>query len=491
MQLKSIELTNFASYKHLQFSFDSKGLTLIYGDNGSGKSTFMDGPCWILTGQTSKGGTSDEVLAWNSTEPTTGILQVLHNNTLFTVYRARGHKSNDLYYTKDNSEPIRGKDLKDTQKLINKELNTDFEYYSTSTYFHEFSKAASFFTLKAKDRRLLCEDLADLSLAVTIKDKAKLKEKEVKNLLSTTTHALEINLYKQHNLVKNNEELEKQSKEIALEDDKHLKELKDRLARYSEDIDIKTNILNELIRKSKLNTCSQCGTPKDKTLNSEIRSYELQIKALETKIDSVVQEIETPKKPINFDSIIALNKKQIDKLDKETKQLAIDGLTFEQDILKLEMLNEVIDTYRASTITSVISFIQDTTNNLLATYFDSMFKITMEASDSDNIDLTIFKDSNECSFTQISKGQRCVLKLCFSIALMKLLKETKTSCTTLFFDESLDGLSSENKLKSYRLFESLALEYENVFVVEHDNSLKSMFENSIQVILTPEGSVTQ
>lgn len=60
---------------------------------------------------------------------------------------------------------------------------------------------------------------------------------------------------------------------------------------------------------------------------------------------------------------------------------------------------------------------------------------------------------------------------------------------TLWFDESLDGLSDYFKVKAYRLFESIIQGYENIFVVEHSEALKSQFENSYSVSLINGNSV--
>jgi ABC-type lipoprotein export system ATPase subunit len=97
-------VTNFGSYKHLEFDFNSNGLTLISGPTGSGKSTLCDIVPWILFGRTSKGGAVDEVRSWDAEEATTGTL-MLHGISI-----TRSRKPNDL-----TIDGRRGKDLNDTQ----------------------------------------------------------------------------------------------------------------------------------------------------------------------------------------------------------------------------------------------------------------------------------------------------------------------------------------------------------------------------------------
>src|ERR1700677_767637 len=170
MKILSVSLENFASYKKLSFDFQSQGLTLIQGANGSGKSTLCDAIPWILFGKTAKDGKSDEVRSWNTAEPTIGAIEVQLELYEVNITRIRG-KNNDLYYsfTADEAQnKIRGKDLMDTQRMINGLLGADYDLYLAGSYYHEFSQTAQFFTTTAKNRRSICEQLVDLSLPIKL-----------------------------------------------------------------------------------------------------------------------------------------------------------------------------------------------------------------------------------------------------------------------------------------------------------------------------------
>ena len=124
---------NFGSYSVLDFDFTKKGLALISGPTGSGKSTLADIIPWALFGVTAKGGLADEVCSWNSDMPTSVALYLED----LTIVRIRGGKtkSNDLYFYESSHENdvhgnfTRGKDLKDTQRLINQRLGITPETY--------------------------------------------------------------------------------------------------------------------------------------------------------------------------------------------------------------------------------------------------------------------------------------------------------------------------------------------------------------------------
>jgi ABC-type Mn2+/Zn2+ transport system ATPase subunit len=52
---------------------------------------------------------------------------------------------------------------------------------------------------------------------------------------------------------------------------------------------------------------------------------------------------------------------------------------------------------------------------------------------------------------------------------------------SLFFDEALDGCDNVVKMKALRLLESLTLEYESVFLVEHSDVISTAVNNKYSV----------
>lgn len=186
MQIKRLTAKNFQSYVDIEFDYSNLGLTLISGQTKSGKSTLMDAACWVLYGTTSKDSAADDVRAWFADgEPTWGLLEVETSKGGIQVYRQRGKPSqNDLYWIEDNgADPIRGKDIKDTQRLLEERLGVSAELYLNGSYIHQFSRADAIFTANAKERRESFERIADLSLAVKIADRASERRKAIKKEL--------------------------------------------------------------------------------------------------------------------------------------------------------------------------------------------------------------------------------------------------------------------------------------------------------------------
>lgn len=528
------------------------------GPTGSGKSTLCDVIPWILFGRTSKGGSVDEVLTWPGDDKTSGALTLEISGKLFQVQRSRN--PNDLILWEDG-EAYRGKDLNDTQKIINDKLGLTLELYLSGAYFNEFSQTAQFFTSTAKQRRQLTEQLVDLTLAKRIvevtADYKKMLKIEIVNLNNnlTSTCATLASLDKiieadkqmsqkwEENQIKKIEELKiksihyktieaKRLTRVIKEHDKTQKELEEELADIEKsitpDIDLKflRASLDEEKKKHGLlkdRKCPTCGGKfgEDKSLILLKRDYELTQKELDNdnkkklinlKLRELSRHGET-KSHISDEvkSADNLYAKQLDmlKVEKNPFITNIDTriaqqLTLKEKITELknaindyalecndsELLLDVADSFRSLLIKNTVVDIETNTNKILNEYFDSEVQVKFELKESDKLETILQKDGNVCSFTQLSKGQRQLLKLAFSVAVMRCVSNhNNVSFNALFFDEALDGLDDVLKLKSYDLLQKLALDVESVFVVEHNEALKSMFPNRFDVSLTSEGSI--
>jgi DNA repair exonuclease SbcCD ATPase subunit len=160
----------------------------------------------------------------------------------------------------------------------------------------------------------------------------------------------------------------------------------------------------------------------------------------------------------------------------------INGLQI--DISDFETLQEVTTAFRAELVKNTILSIQEETNSLLTDFFDGEVNLELTIVENDKLDVIIHKDGNVASFTQLSKGQRQLLRLCFGVSVMKQVSNNSgISFNSLWFDESLDGLSDTMKTKAFHLFESLQTSHDNVYVIDHSEGLKVLFDNQIIVTL--------
>lgn len=501
MRITSCHLENFASYKELNFDFEQQGLALIQGATGSGKSTLCDAVPWVLFGRTAKDGAVDEVLSWPGNQVTKGVINVeLGRTTRFQIVRTRGpnSKDNDLYMNLPGpSGPTRGKDLNDTQKLINDLLGVDSALYLSGAYFHEFSQTAQFFITTAKNRRVICEQLVDLSLAKNLQAKLLELYRAESKLEQTYNNNIKVCAEKIQYLVKHNDYLEKaenfdKNKQIKLAKiDSEIKALKTKIKSDSYFLEVDREIKGA---KAALGSslCSKCGGRVNSKGHEKLDELSLELRqeisannSYKYILDKLLTSYKEEQSAKNT-YIEVLEKMQADSdiaIKEHTKYQELLAET-NQKIADIDLLQDVVNDFRGVTIKNTISNIESQTNKLLTDYYDSEIKVVFDIAEADKLDVMIYKDGNVCSYTQLSKGQRQLLKLCFGVSVMRSVSNHKgIKFNAVFFDEALDGMDDNFKTKTFRLLEGLSLEYESVFVVEHNESLKSLFSNKFTVEL--------
>lgn len=465
MRVISCSLTNFASYKQLDFNFTDQGLTLIQGRTGSGKSTLCDAVPWVLFGTTAKGGPVSDVISWPGDGAAKGTVY-LEGGLAITRIRGRA-KDNDLYFVYENDtdtvSPQRGKDLLDTQRLINSILGINVDLYLAGAYFHEFSQTAQFFTTTAKNRRAICEQIVDLSLAQKLHPKLADKHKELKHTLDKINQDLRDNEFKL-------------SEKKRAQTSEH-----DRSAQW---------VARQVETKSYVATCyDKFESGRSKTISKACNSCGTVLEHPKKVVDNSVNphlsrlaELELETNP--FSSEIKDFQNEINKILTNIDMLECFKTERVQEQEDIELLQYAVADYRSASIINTIQAIEAQTNELLTRHFDAEIKVEFEVADADKLDIIILKDSNICSYTQLSKGQRCLLKLCFGVSMMKCAaNHAGIKFHQLFFDEALDGLDEQMKGRAFRLLEELSLEYESVFCVEHSEGLKNLFHNRHTVIL--------
>lgn len=536
MKIVKLEARNFGSYKHLVFEMRDKGLTLIRGPTGAGKSTLCDLAPWALFGQTAKNGGVDEIRSWNTEDETSTKCTINCNEIFITITRVRGNK-NDLFYVA-NGSITRGKDMADTQKQINILLGFDAELYLAGAYFHEFSQTAKFFTTTAKNRRAICEQLVDLSLAkklqLNLAENKKLTTSTLDNYNSkissldnsfqfiTNSYTSLTNQAKAWNEEKRQRLVSLQAKHNTFEDSQKqlIASLEKKSKAFNEDKLQQIQSLKEAILaaefmikpdsyldKHKNDICPECGSTNSKHVHERVmsdnakkdfinsqrllKSAELaenpflpQANAEKQRTNTYQEQLKHLKAEVNpYDLQLAEVKTKLINLQDELTVLKANKQSHLTELSDIQQLLEVITIFRSTLIRTTIERIQNNTNRMLTQFFDAEIKVDFEVqADSDKLEVEILKDGNKCVFTQLSKGQRQLLKLCFGIAVMQSVQEHHgVSFNALWFDEATDGLSSDFKVKAYQLLKSLETQYPNIYLVEHSSELKAMIDEQIEV----------
>lgn len=570
MKLISATVENFGSYKSLTFDYTDKGLALVYGPTGAGKSTLLDIAPWVLYGTTAKDGSVDDVRNWGSSDPTYGSIRLSVSGVFYTITRVRGSsKQNDLFWFADGErENRRGKDITDTQKLLEGVLGCTAEQFLTASYFHEFSKVGTFFTAKAKDRRQVFEEIADLSLASRIglaaSERRKVASKHISEANTAKSKAegsLE-QLEASYEATKRHEadwQSERENKLIDLErrsttfekdkiykvltleteareweavKDKAVTKLVDSLTAMEAELkepSVYEEALKEIDRGIKAaksgSRCSACQqTKRDETLlegleqqrrstiseqmkNERLRGkfdadrnsleaeyakvnpYPEQIvaaEAVENHLAAQADELRRQSNPFTTQVEKSLEAFRIGKHLLGTCELSVKS--FERSFSRLSQVADLAGDLRGELLRKTIRDVEGDTNAYLLTHFDAEITVHFEPV-GDALEVSLFKNGFDCNFKQLSKGQRQLLRLTFVLAVQKAAaNKAGVHFDTLAFDEALDGLDGELKVKAFGLFESLAKDHTTVLMVDHNESFQNLFSTRCRVSLNEDAS---
>lgn len=573
MKLGRGQYKNFASYQELDMNFSNLGLTLLSGSTGAGKSSLLDAPTWCLFGETSKEGTVEQIRSWGCEEPTRGIQQVHLGCTSISVHRTRGKPSdNDLYWI-ENTEKIRGKDINDTQVLLEKRLGVTADTYFSACYFHQFSKCDTFFISKAKERRAILEIITDLSFPIQLSEGASNRRKEKnKELAALTNDKAKIEGILQV-LIKHISELEKESKDweknqkqkikgwkeksqnweaerkqFLFEHKKTIKNINEkypniehRIRKQNEYLEdartdvafFKNTVLNAEktisdILKLKTSKCNLCksevteehkhkvveDTQKNKekaeiVLKKHKKSFELiqldlaEMTSVYTQRDKALLEIEALEKKENIYESFYVNSlseknttkeklevyiQELNKTQKELQDIEVDINNIKNNILGLTQLYDLSFKLRGKLLENAVQELEYETNEKLEKYFDKEIAVEFSA-DSDSIQVKIQKSGNCCDFKQLSGGQRCLLKLCFGLSIMEAVaNKAGVHFSSLFFDESLNGLDSDLKAKAFVMFQELEKKHSTILLIDHSEEFKNEFQNVLFVTIEGDKS---
>jgi DNA repair exonuclease SbcCD ATPase subunit len=503
MKILSVHLENFASYETLDFSFDANGLALIHGATGSGKSTLMDAIPWVLFGITAKGGKADEVLSWHG-GATYGTLSVEVNGTTIQITRTR--KPNDLYFraeTNTDANHTRGKDLQDTQKRINELLGMDADLYLAGAYFHEFSQTAQFFTTTAKNRREITEQLVDLSLPISLQNKIRAQNKRISMELAQANTIIATTLAKIQALSQVLKDTQDKNERWAVEISGNIANLEHKaesfeITKRGKIKQLETEMNKHLTALTRFEgrelpktiTCKSCGKTSENldkvkvdAMKSALISAHEQLKQVSAQENTYQTQIIDLKNQANphTSGLLKLDKDMAilnDKLAIENKS----NFDLQDQQLNLDLLSGIMDSFRAELVRNTIEDLETQTNQHLYNHFDGEIKVGFTITDTDKLDVTLTKDGNEASYTQLSKGQRQMLKLSFGVAVMQTIaKHHSISFDQVFLDEALDGLDDSNKMKAVKMLHTLSLDYGSVFIVEHSETVKAMVDKKYYV----------
>ncbi len=184
--IKGIALKNFQSWGDLLYELES-GVTLFDGWNlddntaeGSGKSAILNSIVWAFFGKLPKESKIDEVI--KSGEKSASVEVIIEHPTYNAIFRSRN--PNELHLVDSNGEKVRGKDAKETQKMIEDILGLSFDTFCQTIYFPQ-NYQKKFITSNQEERGKILSEIQDLEIFEKARKKAKdLDEVETKYQMS-------------------------------------------------------------------------------------------------------------------------------------------------------------------------------------------------------------------------------------------------------------------------------------------------------------------
>lgn len=121
IKFKKLELKNFKSHTDSEMDFSDNKFVLVTGENGAGKTTFIDAICWALYDKTTNGIKGDNVITKKVGKNCSVKLTFKINDDEYTIENYRKdkvHKSNKYLFKKGVEKPLSGDTKAETNKII-------------------------------------------------------------------------------------------------------------------------------------------------------------------------------------------------------------------------------------------------------------------------------------------------------------------------------------------------------------------------------------
>lgn len=534
MRINNVKAKNFGSYKEVEYGANDSGLTCISGPTGSGKSTLFDAVLWCLFGTTAKGTNVGDVCSWEAQDEKTECDVSLDiRDNAYRVHRSRRGNVSDFFFERLDATGvlIRGRSVVETQELLSQRLGCDADAFVSGSYFCEQSSSHGFFLANAKERRKVLDLVTDLSTPSVLVERITANRKRLtveqrgagNNLQrhAAASDALQLSLSSAQRQWRSWESDSKQQQ--ALRDHAGhdwLVQVASRLAALEtkreawdaqhvatlDECIVKLGLLQERYDKAEAKAvpCPTCGVSKGAVEVAELQGkidllcdkYQT-TGAMENPYEAEIERVKQEKPPAPLPITTNPHTKYVKDLEGRLSKLKaelteaqaqLDALNAE--LSSLDQLNDLTFLLRGVLLQSSVQRLETKTNLYLETHFDSEFRVAFDASDGDSIEVSITKGGYACTFRQLSKGQRQLLRLCFAISVMEATADASgVNYETLFLDEPLDGMDESLKLKAFSLLETLAQNHSAVFVIDHTPAFQDLFANRWSVEMTGDGSV--
>jgi len=511
MKINQVEIYNFYSAKDMSITFDDyEGIVLIEGQNkdtggsnGAGKSIIIESVVWGLFGQTVRKST-EEALVNNQAKKKCLVRLRVNDNIVIE----RGKRPTTLHVYQDGVDITRA-NQRETQAMLDELLGINYKVFLSSSVFGQQNNL-EFLAASPDDKRIILKNFLNLDQLFDLRESVKflksqytqrtksidaIIEEHNKNIQSFEKEIAESEIIASKILSKYSEEILDLSFEQIANIEKHNTDIDWKVANVKRSIEKVDSNIDALKRKRQSandKNCYTCGQPvKGKkvdidSINMEItdlvgKRYDLELQLTELPLSKkdlpissyefgkIAEYKQLRKEQETFKEIKKHTLEKIDTLiqEKTTLNRRYEVMRFWEKAFSEQGLVKYI-------IRNVLTYLNSKANYYLSHLSQGKFFIEFDQ----ELNETITHRGEVVNYISLSGGERRKVGLAVMLGLQSLLNISSNSeSNLLFFDEVAENLDQDGLDGLYILLSDLK-KSKTLFVITHNNYLKSLMDNS-------------
>ena len=523
MKINKVEISNFYSIKKAELSFDKfKGLVLVKGknkdtggSNGAGKSVLIESVVWGLFGKTIRKST-EEALVNLYSKKACSVRITVNNNVVIE----RGKKPTFLRFFVGGVEKTQDNAL-NTQRLIEEHLNTNYKVFLASTVFGQ-QNHIEFISATPEDKRTIIKNFLNMDSVFELRDSVKYLKSQYSQTIKKQTAIIDEHGKSIKSFNKKLKSLEKlrqgvegkydeEALALSLQDVIKLESdntsVQQRVAAINKEIDALEDRISHLSIKledpQKHEYCEMCGQVVDAPFHPKRISYEIEecknyiteheeARALELeKVQPVPISSSEYHQVIEYNSL-KKESETFEDLRGETQDKIQEAHDIKQEYNnKYEIMRFWEKAFSESglvkyIIRNVLSYFNGKTNFYLSHLSKGKFFIEFD----EELKETITHNGQKINYISLSGGEKKKIGIAVMLGLQQLLTISyKSENNLMFFDEVAENLDQDGLDGLYILLSELK-RTKNLFIITHNNYLKSLMDNVRSLTITKSKGIS-
>jgi exonuclease SbcC len=500
MKFKRVTIQNFLSYKQKQtLEFTGKGISLLLGKNGEGKSAIASAIYFALFGKSDRG-KLDNLVNFDIGKNCLVELEFEKSNKSYKIIRGLKPSKFEIYA---NNKKLEDGLVKERQARLNEILGFNETIFYQLIYLGTNTK--NFLDLNKKERENFINVILDIDEINLLIENAKnyLKHlKTQKEILESKINYISFDIEKikdEHNAKKEEvlKEIEEINKKLSKKDKVIQKINQIDLSSLQNEINQKEQLLYHLKQKVKsysYTICPKCGhkiEPFDfDEVQNKIKIIEQELISLKTDLQQKQQEKNKFQNALSKLEQLEIKKqyllekiKDIDISDKEIelKKLQNEFNSVEKEFIETKDLIKILEEIKEKYFGNIIPLF----NKFINHYLEEL-NLNIKFQFKNNFDINI----SPVPFESLSNGQKMRITIAILFTLLKIIElKSGTQFNILFLDEfingSLDINGVEDTLNALKYFANK----KEIILITHNNDIKQMDEIFARMFEVKNGKI--